>query len=115
VNDPDDNLPSFVEVTTSETLCNHYTAEEIAQIPTATENVMATLEFLAKDDDGFFMMYEQGDVRIVYSTDFFSVWPHEATNLNCLSIFFPLLSFRLDRLGCSCQPHGRHAWSHARH
>ena len=63
--DPDSMKPTGVVATTPDELCNHYSPEEIENIPTATENVMATLEFLAKDDDGLFMMYEQGDVSIV--------------------------------------------------
>jgi hypothetical protein len=63
--DDETELPVGVNVTTSEDLCNHYEQEEIKHIPNAAKNVMETLEFLAKDDDGFFMMYEQGDVSIV--------------------------------------------------
>lgn len=45
-----------------QTRCNHYSQEEIKQIPHITKNVKAALDFLSKDDDGFFLMYEQGDV-----------------------------------------------------
>jgi alkaline phosphatase len=58
--DPDTGLP--VSVTPTSTLCDHYSQEEIAQIPHISENVLEALEFLGKDDDGFFLMYEQGDV-----------------------------------------------------
>ena len=47
------------------TMCNHYEAEDRMHIPPMKEQVRATLEFLAKDDDGFFMMYEQGDVSVL--------------------------------------------------
>lgn len=43
-------------------LCDHYTAEEIAQIPHISRNVEEALKFLGKDDEGFFLMYEQGDI-----------------------------------------------------
>lgn len=62
LNDPDTGLPVGVEVTTSDELCNHYGPEDIPFIPVMKDNVKASLEFLSKDDDGFFMMYEQGDV-----------------------------------------------------
>jgi len=58
--DPNGTIP--LGVTPNVTMCNHYEPDEVAQIPNITANVMATLEFLSKDDDGFFMMYEQGDV-----------------------------------------------------
>eukprot|EP00980_Cylindrotheca_fusiformis_P003941 scaffold871_cov130-Cylindrotheca_fusiformis.AAC.18 len=59
--DVDDN-PTGIKATTNDTLCNHYSAEEIEHIPHITENVKAALDFLSKDDDGFFLMYEQGDI-----------------------------------------------------
>lgn len=51
-----------VKATTEDELCNHYSAEEVAQLPTMAEHVRAAVEFLGKDDDGFFLMYEQGDI-----------------------------------------------------
>jgi alkaline phosphatase len=60
--DPDTGLPISVNVTTPAELCNHYTPEELKYIPTIQENVQAALDFLSKDDDGFFMLYEQGDI-----------------------------------------------------
>eukprot|EP00339_Tiarina_fusa_P012873 CAMPEP_0117001948 /NCGR_PEP_ID=MMETSP0472-20121206/3775_1 /TAXON_ID=693140 ORGANISM="Tiarina fusus, Strain LIS" /NCGR_SAMPLE_ID=MMETSP0472 /ASSEMBLY_ACC=CAM_ASM_000603 /LENGTH=754 /DNA_ID=CAMNT_0004702121 /DNA_START=45 /DNA_END=2309 /DNA_ORIENTATION=+ len=60
--DPDSELTIGINLTTPDELCNHYEPEELQQIPTIQENVKQTLEFLAKDDDGFFMMYEQGDI-----------------------------------------------------
>jgi alkaline phosphatase len=50
-------------VTPNASICNHYDQEEIEQIPHITQNVKAALDFLSKDKDGFFLMYEQGDVR----------------------------------------------------
>ena len=58
IQDIDDN-PIGINVTTSEELCDHYPPEDIQEIPIMEENVAAVLDFLAKDDDGFFMMYEQ--------------------------------------------------------
>lgn len=58
--DPDTNLPIGVEV--NSTICNHYEPEEVEQIPHISDNVKAALDFLGKDDDGFFLMYEQGDI-----------------------------------------------------
>lgn len=62
ITDPDTELTVGVEVTTPEELCNHYEPEELKHIPKMQENVAAALEFLSKDDDGFFLMYEQGDI-----------------------------------------------------
>lgn len=62
INDPDTGLPIGVNVTTEEETCNHYEKHEIDHIPTIMENVAAALEVLGKDDDGFFLMYEQGDI-----------------------------------------------------
>jgi hypothetical protein len=61
--DPDTGLPISVTPTTE--TCNHYEQEEIAQIPHISTNVLEALDFLGKDDDGFFLMYEQGDVSTV--------------------------------------------------
>jgi alkaline phosphatase len=54
------DLPA--RVTPDASLCNLYSQEEVKQIPHITQNVRAALDFLKKDDDGFFLMYEQGDV-----------------------------------------------------
>jgi alkaline phosphatase len=42
--------------------CDHYSSNERAQIPVMSKNVEEALKFLSKDNEGFFMMYEQGDV-----------------------------------------------------
>lgn len=63
--DVDDN-PIGVNVTTSEELCNHYGAEDVNEIPKMADNVEAVLEFLARDDDGFFFMYEQVRARCFF-------------------------------------------------
>lgn len=65
--DPDTGDVIGVKHTTPDELCNHYEPEEIAQIPHISDNVKAALDFLGKDDDGFFLMYEQGDVSLVVS------------------------------------------------
>jgi alkaline phosphatase len=57
-----DEMPQGYQVTTPEELCNHYEDNEIRHIPHIKDNVKASLDFLGKDDDGFFLMYEQGDV-----------------------------------------------------
>jgi len=51
-----------VGVTPNSTTCNHYEPEEIEEIPVMKDQVKAALDFLSKDDDGFFLMYEQGDI-----------------------------------------------------
>lgn len=51
-----------VNVTTSEEPCNHYDEEEVKHIPSMKEAVKEAIEFLGKDKDGFFFMYEQGDI-----------------------------------------------------
>jgi len=43
-------------------LCDHYTEEELKLIPHISTNVHEALKFLSKDDEGFFMLYEQGDI-----------------------------------------------------
>jgi alkaline phosphatase len=60
VRDPVTNLP--VGVKTNSKFCTPFTPQELNQIPNITTNVMQALNFLAKDNDGFFMMYEQGDI-----------------------------------------------------
>jgi hypothetical protein len=55
-----------VEATTSDELCDHYTEEERAQIPHMNKNVKASLDFLGKASEGFFLMYEQGDVSFCW-------------------------------------------------
>lgn len=59
--DADGSIVS-VTPTTADELCDHYSAEEVAQIPTMVEHVKAAVDFLGKDEDGFFLMYEQGDI-----------------------------------------------------
>lgn len=54
--------PIAVESTTPDELCNYYDPEELAQIPHISTNVAEALNFLGKDKDGFFLLYEQGDV-----------------------------------------------------
>jgi alkaline phosphatase len=41
---------------------NHYNAHELHSIPPMKDIVRSSIEFLGKDDDGFFLMYEQGDI-----------------------------------------------------
>lgn len=42
--------------------CDHYSSADLQQIPKMAVNVREAINFLGKDNDGFFMMYEQGDV-----------------------------------------------------
>ena len=49
--------------------CDHFTAAEKAQIPRMSKQVAEAIKFLGKDNDGFFMMYEQGDVSCFTSVD----------------------------------------------
>lgn len=60
--DPITGLP--IGVTPNSVTCDHYSEEERKQIPHISQNVKAALDFLGKDDDGFFLMYEQGDVSV---------------------------------------------------
>lgn len=70
--DPDTGDAIGVAATTSEELCNHYEADEVAQIPKMADNVQAAIDFLSKDDDGFFLMYEQGDVSLLNESSRFA-------------------------------------------
>jgi hypothetical protein len=61
----DPNSTVAIGVTPNSSICNHYEPYEVEEIPHITEHVKAALDFLSKDDDGFFLMYEQGDVSMV--------------------------------------------------
>jgi alkaline phosphatase len=54
-----------VGINPNSNLCNHFEQDEIEHIPHITKNVQAAIDFLSKDDDGFFLLYEQGDVSLV--------------------------------------------------
>jgi alkaline phosphatase len=58
----EDMIPIGVNPTTSSTLCSHWPQDELKNIPHMKENVAEALKFLGKDDNGFFMMFEQGDI-----------------------------------------------------
>ena len=51
-------------VTPESYLCDRYTEEDVKAIPHISTNVKAAIDFLSKDKDGFFLMYEQGDVSL---------------------------------------------------
>ncbi|KAL3775325.1 hypothetical protein HJC23_003146 [Cyclotella cryptica] len=51
-----------IGVTPNSTICDHWPKEELKNIPKMHENTKAALDFLGKDDDGFFLMIEQGDI-----------------------------------------------------
>jgi len=51
-----------VEPTTSDGPCNYYSAEEVDHLPHISTSVLEALKFLSKDKDGFFLLFEQGDV-----------------------------------------------------
>ena len=58
--DPNSTIPTGVMANSS--MCNHYEPDEVEEIPAMKDQVKAALDFLSKDDDGFFLMYEQGDI-----------------------------------------------------
>ena len=58
--DEDEVTPTGV--TPESEICDHYPEEELETIPVMKENVKEALKFLSKDKDGFFLMYEQGDI-----------------------------------------------------
>ena len=60
-----DSVPIGVTPSTSDELCNHYSPEEVAQLPTMAEHVKAAVDFLGMKEEGFFLMYEQGDVSSI--------------------------------------------------
>ena len=51
-----------MNITTPEEVCDHYPPEAVSHIPTIQQSVKAALDVLSKDDDGSFLMYEQGDI-----------------------------------------------------
>ena len=51
-----------LSITPNSTICNHWPEEELVNVPVMKEHVKEALNFLGKDDDGFFLMYEQGDI-----------------------------------------------------
>lgn len=75
--DPDTGLTIGINVTTNETVCNHYEQDEIEHIPTITQNVAAALEVLSKDDDGVsyyysfppLLFWQRSAARPIYTTD----------------------------------------------
>ena len=85
---------SKVVATTKDTLCDHYSKDEIKNIPHISTNVAEALKFLSKDKDGFFLMYEQGDV----SRNYFSFNFVISTSLSLSILSSPFQ----DWLGCSC-------------
>ncbi len=60
INKDEDDVP--VGVTPTSFICNHWPESELKNIPHMKEHVSEALNFLGKDDDGFFLMYEQGDI-----------------------------------------------------
>ena len=44
------------------TICDHWPEEELKHVPVMSKHVEEAMKFLGKDDDGFFLMYEQGDI-----------------------------------------------------
>jgi len=51
-----------LNITPNSTICDHFPEEELKNVPVMSEHVKEALKFLGKDDDGFFLMYEQGDI-----------------------------------------------------
>lgn len=59
--DADDNdIPT--DITPNSTICDHWPQDSLKNVPHMQENVKEALNFLGKDKDGFFMLYEQGDI-----------------------------------------------------
>jgi alkaline phosphatase len=54
----------FLSRVCSSTSIHNYVVVTISveHIPTIQQNVKAALDVLSKDDEGFFLMYEQGDI-----------------------------------------------------
>ena len=92
--DPDTGLTIGVNLTTAEEVCNHYEFDEIEHIPTIQQNVQAALDVLSKDEDGFFLMYEQGDID----------WAAHGKNCfwRCSKCHNPV--FVRSPLACACLP-----------
>jgi alkaline phosphatase len=51
-----------IGITPNSTICNHWPEEELKNIPVMKDHVKEALKFLGKDDDGYFLMIEQGDI-----------------------------------------------------
>lgn len=51
-----------IGITPDSEICDHWPQEELKNIPVMKEHVKEALKFLGKDEDGFFLMYEQGDI-----------------------------------------------------
>ena len=79
-----DSIPIGVESITSSDLCDHYSPEEVAQIPPMKEHVKAAVDFLGKSEEGFFLMYEQGDVSF-----WFECYSLEVPILQLIQIALP--------------------------
>ena len=56
----EDDLPA--SVTPTSFTCSHWPEGELANIPVMKEHVKEAIKFLSKDNNGFFMMFEQGDI-----------------------------------------------------
>jgi alkaline phosphatase len=72
VRDANNTLIGIVPTTQK---CDHYNAAEKAQIPRMVKQVEEAIKFLGKDNQGFFMMYEQGDVSCFSAIEFFHIRP----------------------------------------
>jgi len=75
--------------TTPDELCNHTDTEELTHIPHVSTQITEALNFLGKDKDGFFLLYEQGDVS---SFAFFVVY----SLLFLIFILLSSFSFKID-------------------
>lgn len=51
-----------IGITPNVTMCDHWPEEELKNVPAMSQHVKEAIKFLGKDDDGFFLMYEQGDI-----------------------------------------------------
>lgn len=84
VKDPEQGTPVRVEPNSE--LCEDYSIEELAQIPHISENVKAALDFLGKASEGFFLVYEQGDVSLAIHFEPCRFAPFNR-QMHCFSLF----------------------------
>lgn len=58
----EDEEGNVVEIKHKNSMGHQYTAEELATIPKMKDIIKNAVEFLGKSQNGFFLMYEQGDI-----------------------------------------------------
>ena len=83
------NSSVAISVTPDASMCNHYEPYKVEEIPHISAHVKAALDFLSKDDDSFFLMYEQGDVSVCR---LFFLWFDVRADWCIVSTICPFLS-----------------------